>query len=272
MLDGGLPSSSCRGDGIMRVAGIVLFAASVAACGARTVPFGVDDGPPDDAGPVPPACPIGLPGPALVPIAGTAACIDATEVTNEDYAAFLASGSRAKPLDCAAKQSVVPAANWPAPPERARHPVVDVDWCDAVAYCTWAGKRLCAAPDGAPGDLARPADPRSSAWFAACSGGGERTYPYGDAYDPAACNGLDLDAGRALPVGSLPRCEARGAFDLSGNVWEWEDACTSTDTGRVCLVRGGGFRNDRYNVTCSGAYRASVDTTYDYYGFRCCTR
>jgi hypothetical protein len=102
------------------------------------------------------SCPSGLPGPAMVPAGAFALptmCIDATEVTNAHYAAFLASSPApgSGPGACTWNVRYEPLFHWPPPPERAAFPVVDVDWCDAFAYCAWAGKRLCGDPGGGPG-------------------------------------------------------------------------------------------------------------------------
>ena len=76
----------------------------------------------------------------------------------------------------------------------------------------------------------------TSAWFLACSHGAEqRAYPYGNTFETASCNGCAYEAtcGQVVynlttPVGSLASCAGGypGLFDMSGNVEEWEDACT----------------------------------------------
>src|SRR5262249_40663852 len=111
----------------------------------------------------------------------------------------------------------------------ADRPVHAVDWCDAFAYCAWAGKRLCGRIAGGSVDPTFGTDLASeSEWYNACSRGGQHAYPYGDTYDPRACNGLEYGAGTGpqLPVGSLSSCTGgfAGLFDMSGNVSEWEDS------------------------------------------------
>lgn len=82
-------------------------------------------------------------------------------------------------------------------------PASEASWLEADAACRAAGKVLC--PD--------------AVWLAACSAGGTRTRPYGDTYDPTACNGRDDDFD-LLPASSLHGCEGGldGLFDMTGNV------------------------------------------------------
>src|SRR5262249_54391990 len=155
-----------------------------------------------------------------------------------------------------------------------------IDWCDAFTYCAWAGKRMCGQIGGGalPGFFGNVFDPTKSQWHAACTRNGARAYPYGDTYDAAACNGADLDARAALPVGSLPACTGgvAGLVDMSGNAAEWENACDEKDAGPregVCHVRGGGFGDDKDTLKCdsNGVFfvltRDSTDSTW---GIRCC--
>jgi len=235
-----------------------------------------------DGGAAPGAgCP-GTAGPVMV--RAGAYCVDSTEVTNLDYEGFLAAAvaPSQQVARCAWNESFEP-EGFSADGARAALPVVNVDWCDAAAFCAWAGKRLCGKIGGGSVDVKSADSASSSQWYAACSRGGDRSYPYGDAYDSRACQGVG--ASSAAPAGSLSACEGgfSGVLDMSGNVAEWEDACVPSSSGDgdggsgasdSCLVRGGSFgAKESDALSCDGngeldgAHRdhRSLDV-----GFRCC--
>lgn len=237
------------------------------------------------SGDVGPSCPKALKGPALVGIPtpdGGKYCIDATEVTNGQYAQFVAAkraDTSGQPAWCSWNTSYTPSSSWPAA-GKSDQPVVYVDWCDAYAYCKWAGKHMCGKIGGGANRSARRSDATKSEWFNACSKGGVLKYPYGCAYDPAACAGTDGGSAGARPVGSMRRCEGgyAGLFDLSGNVSEWDDVCESgvgagdqatAGAGDACSVRGGSayFRGE---MGCADVVGARRDTALVSVGFRCC--
>ncbi len=248
-----------------------------AATGAKT----------EDAAPTH-AC-AGSAGPKMVSIStatGSSYCIDATEVTVSDYAAFLASNpavALAPSTVCSWKQSFVPAGTFP-PSGSGELPVSSVDWCDAAAYCAFAGKHLCGKTGGGANpytDFAKP----TGEWYFACTQGGKTTLPYGSTFDPSACVGVDFDGvsgfqpGTDAPhaVATATRCHGAAApfdalHDMAGNVAEWEDSCDSTGgSADYCHLRGDSYREGNAStMSCGYAPRMTRSYRAGYIGFRCC--
>lgn len=219
-------------------------------------------------------------------------CIDATEVTNGDYAQFLAANvpvTAGQPGVCQWNTTFTPTPLIPpdadAAPPPANFPVVNVDWCDAFAYCAWAGKYLCGSV--ANGHKIGPvtqdglSDFKSHQWLLACSAEARLRYPYGGTFDPTQCNLADLDAGGLIEAGS-PRCIGgyEGLHDMIGNAWEWFDGPCQTDAGAPdagaaadqCIIKGGSFADEGASFDCrldlTGIRRDFHGTNV---GFRCCS-
>ena len=184
-------------------------------------------------------------------------------------------------------------ANWKHPkgPKstilgKENHPVVQVSWYDALAYCQWVGKRL----------------PTEEEFEYVARNRGERTkYTWGNNYEKAVeyvnfhqgtfpSENLMEDKFEGLaPVKSF-KPNKLGIYDISGNVWEWtlnsyfengyskkvnqSQVIRAEDTSpwQRKVIRGGSFLcNESY---CSG-YRVSArmnsspDTGLEHLGFRC---
>ncbi len=218
-------------------------------------------------------CPTGVPGPALVDVNG-AYCMDATEVTNAQYKAFLDTTPATSGQDawCSWNTTYTPSTGWPAAGIES-YPVAYVDWCDAYAYCSWAGKRLCGKIGGGANGYADFADATKSEWFNACSAGGAKTYPYGNTYDGAKCNGIDYGASAPIAVATAPGCEGGypGLHDMSGNVMEWEDSCAGTGATDWCRLRGGGTNGGATGITCNLDQPFFRNYVASNIGFRCCS-
>jgi formylglycine-generating enzyme len=199
-------------------------------------------------------------------------CIDAHEVSRSDYAAFVSlksgdvSGQGPKSLW---NKTYVPQAALVGGDVM---PIVGVDACDAEAYCSYAGKRLCGRIGGGPLETNTP--PEENEWLIACSGDGALRYPYGPSYVEGKCAATP-DAGANHSAVSPNACEGgySGLYDMVGNVWEW--------VNRTQNVSANGPYEDGVNFV-GGAYGYGADTKCDTVsgsgrsyqaadvGFRCC--
>jgi formylglycine-generating enzyme len=234
------------------------------------------------------SCRKGRPGPAMVEVDGPSGkmCIDSTEVTQAQYQAFLdASPTIEFELEqCDGRVDFEPKTDgfWcrledPLDPvNRANQPVACIDYCNAWAFCKWAGKRLCGGADGV-GVLLDPedwqledyiGDPLNSEWAFVCSDGGRTPLPNGSEAGRHHC----ADE-RVNDVGTS-NCEGpAGVHDLAGNVAEWAEICRDLGDNVECAMLGGGAVDVTYrgeeSVGCYGV-TAGFWSELTAVGFRCC--
>jgi sulfatase modifying factor 1 len=178
--------------------------------------------------------------------------IDKREVTNREFKDF-----------CDATGHHIP-HYWKGqdlPKDFAKHPVVHVNWLDAVAYAKWAGKRL----------------PTEAEWERAAKGPNSYRYTYGNAYDPQKAN---TESKRTTPVGSYALSEF-GLYDMTGNVAEWtstlfkpypykgDDGREDPQSSGPRVLRGGGHSSGEANARCLVRVDGLADEGTPSVGFRC---
>jgi len=138
----------------------------------------------------------------------------------------------------------------------ADHPVTEVSFADALAFCAWAARQL-----------RRPVRlPRGDEWEAAARGRDGRTWPWGEAFDPERCDCVESGWGWTVPVRAHPEgAAAGGAEQLAGNVWEWVGD-PPEDGWRT--ARGGSYLDTAWGVRCARELAADPERATATTGFR----
>jgi hypothetical protein len=217
---------------------------------------------------------LGMP---FVPVPGTDVQFCIWETRVKDYAAYAAANagvdeSWKKPFGDKFKQEDT-------------HPVVEVNWEDANAFCEWLTKKELAAGKIKTGQKYRL--PTDAEWSVAVGLGQEKgntpkeksrgikdVYPWGKELPPPVEAGnynksLKVDKFEyTAPVGSFA-ANKLGLHDMGGNVWEWcEDKYSPTSANRV--VRGASWNVGGPDALLSSSrYGGTPDFRGGLIGFRC---
>jgi formylglycine-generating enzyme required for sulfatase activity len=186
--------------------------------------------------------------------------MDKFEVTNADFAAFVeATGYQTD----AEKRGASRMWRDEYGDGKDNHPVVRASWNDALAYCSWLGKRL----------------PTEAEWEKAARGPEGFRYPWGNDWDAAKVNGKESGLRGTTSVGSYPP-NGYGLFDMAGNVWEWTADWYQPYPGnstpdqfygeKFRVVRSGGWFEEGPQLVTYNRNAADPNTTAnDDVGFRC---
>eukprot|EP00981_Chlorochromonas_danica_P000769 scaffold183_cov174-Ochromonas_danica.AAC.2 len=175
---------------------------------------------------------------------------------------------------------------------RSDHPVVQVSWNDAKAYCEWRGSRL----------------PTEAEWEIASTGPERRSkrklprFPWGNALVPNGTHRMNvfqgefptynsMDDGYAFtcPVTAYGPQNSYGVYNMMGNVWEWVEDWWTIDhafetehvvlhnprgppEGKDKVKKGGSFlchRSYCYRYRLGCRFQSTPDTASLNIGFRC---
>jgi formylglycine-generating enzyme required for sulfatase activity len=204
--------------------------------------------------------------------------------------------TRVKDFDVFAKAVNLRSNNWRSPGFRqeAEHPVVNVSWNEAVAFCKWLTEkehkegRLPAnqfyrlptdlewsAAVGLPQESGRTPEARDM--------GVQDLYPWGAQWPPpegagnytgeetgsdVAIKGYNDKYPWTAPVGSFPP-NRFGLYDMGGNVWQWCMDSWNNDS-KAKVLRGASWYNGALKLSLLASCRvnAAPDSSTDNYGFR----
>lgn len=136
------------------------------------------------------------------------------------------------------------------PNKKEQMPQGGITYVQAKTYCEQSDKRLCSQEE----------------WEEACQGWEGYRWPYGDVYAPNKCvdaggNTIEGESG-AQPSGHAQGCTSSiGAYDMSGNLWEWTEEK---------VLKGGGWNLSAGLGQCRAQAQARESFQAGEVGTRCC--
>lgn len=188
------------------------------------------------------------------------------QVTQAQYQLFIQETGYKPPMD------------WDGgayPDGKADHPVVNVSFEDADAYCRWLSDKT--------GQHHRL--PTEAEWEKAARGDDGRFYPWGSAWKPKLLNSREARQHGTTPVGLFSSAgdSPYGLADMAGNVREWCSNFYAADTyddhenardprgpalGTYRTLRGGSFQDNRRTCRCTTRFFEYPYFSGNYVGFR----
>lgn len=202
--------------------------------------------------------------------------IDRFPVTNAHYATFLNAVAASPKGPARLYDFDDPDARihrrenrWLADAGYENHPVVEVPWAGALAYCKQRGKRL----------------PTEAEWEKAARGTDARRYPWGSDLPDKRRAQFMAGYNETAPVDGFPAgVSPYGVRDMSGNAWEWvssayrpypfraDDGREDLKPGPVRGTRGGGHDSPETEITTTQRGRTlsrNPASGHHNIGFRC---
>jgi formylglycine-generating enzyme required for sulfatase activity len=171
-----------------------------------------------------------------------------------------------------------PASGWTDLKLKPNHPVIQVSWDDATAFCQWASRT----------SNKKIRLPTEAEWEKAARGTEGCLYPWGiQPPTPILCN-IENKTGEITPVDQYsPQGDSPyGCTDMLGNTWEWtsslfraypydpndgrEDppARFADRSAEVRTLRGGAFWHKRSQMRATMRSKSEPDVSYNYFSFR----
>ena len=200
-------------------------------------------------------------------------------VTNNQYATFMTLSGKSKySRDL---KFGIDLGDWDQPEGpgsnligKSNHPVVHVDWYEAVEFCEWVSQIT-----GRNVKL-----PTEAQWEKAARGTDGKIYPWGNTQPDGATINYRSSTGRTAPVGGYsPQGDSPyGVSDMVGHVWQWTSSLYkpypyNPNDGRedqysrdARVLRGGGFSYARWDVRSAnrGTLRDNPDNRGGFSSFR----
>jgi formylglycine-generating enzyme required for sulfatase activity len=158
------------------------------------------------------------------------------------------------------------------------HPVVGINWFEAMAYCQWLNEQLHVP--GATFQVQRDGRkeawnvelgtwnirlPTETEWEKAARGADGRRWPWGNEFDPQRCNCSESGKRTTTPVGAYSPAgdSPYDVADMAGNVWDWcrslykpypyraDDGREDPQAAGTRVLRGGSWYFDQGGARCA---------------------